>query len=699
MRRRKLSARESLFFSRPAHSVAGLLLVCLGLLLLLPTAARAQISPGPLSKAHETLSGTTQCASCHEFGASSPTFKCLDCHKEIAQAISGKHGFHGHLQMQNPNGKDCVRCHLEHNGEDFALIHWEPAKQQFDHRLTGYYLVGKHAGLACEKCHMPSHMAPEVRALIQMKDPSRSFFGLSQNCITCHTDVHKGQLGNDCQRCHNFVDWKAAQQFDHSKTHYPLTGLHLQVACEKCHKPDVPGGPARYTDMNFASCTACHIDPHKGAFKKRCEDCHTTADWKRLQKGFAFDHSQTKYPLLGMHAELSCVLCHARGDFKKPLPFSNCADCHQPDPHHGQFAARPQKGECAECHTVNGWKPSLFGAKEHDTTDYPLRGKHIEVKCAGCHVPAGKDTIYNVKFDSCIDCHKDAHAGQFAGAPFFNKCESCHTVRDFHRSIFTIAMHRQTRFALEGAHSAVACSDCHKLGAPGRTDQVVAFRFEDRSCRACHADPHHGEFNSRMEERRADGTPLGCEACHSVASWADVHGFDHSKTNFPLLGAHRSVACGACHKVPAGSHSAEFKGTSRICEDCHKDPHAGQFAAAGKTPCADCHTTQRWVPSTFNHDVRTKLPLQGGHANVRCEDCHKQTREVDGKPDIIYKQAPSKCADCHSPQPAAGQPGFARNVIPAGGVKNLLAMLSAATAVGASADDSRGESVLKNKRL
>jgi len=166
-----------------------------------PSASRAQISPGPLSKAHQSLTGTTQCASCHQFGTSTPTFKCLDCHKEIAGRLSGKHGYHSQIQMRNPNGKDCVRCHLEHNGEDFNLIHWEPSQKQFDHRLTGYNLEGKHAGVACEKCHMPAYMVPEERALIKMKDLSKSFFGLSQNCVTCHKDPHKGQLGNNCLQC------------------------------------------------------------------------------------------------------------------------------------------------------------------------------------------------------------------------------------------------------------------------------------------------------------------------------------------------------------------------------------------------------------------------------------------------------------------------------------------------------------------
>ncbi len=610
---------------------------------------QAQISPGPLSKAHQSLSGTTQCGSCHQFGTSVPTFKCLDCHKEIAQRLAANHGYHARLGMRNPNGKDCVRCHLEHNGEDFGLIHWEPPRKQFDHQLTGYKLDGKHAGVACEKCHMPGYMVAHERVLIKMKDISKSFFGLSQNCVTCHKDPHKGQLGNECQTCHNFTDWKAAKQFDHSKTRYSLTGLHIQVACEKCHKPDVPGGPARYKDMKFQACIDCHIDPHKGSFKQRCEECHTTAGWKKLLPRFEFDHSKTKYPLLGKHAQVGCAECHLNGDFKKALPFANCADCHKPDPHKGQFEARPKKGECSECHTLDGWKPSLFGVKEHDTSGYPLRGKHVSVECAKCHLPAGKDTIYKMKFALCTDCHKDAHDGQFAAAPHLNKCEDCHTVRDFHRSLFTIAQHRNTRFALAGAHAAVPCADCHKAGAAGRTDKIMPFRFEDRSCTACHADPHHGEFKDRMARRRADGTPLGCEACHNVRSWTDVNGFDHSKTKFPLLGAHRVVQCGSCHKAPAGTREVQFKGTSQICQDCHKDAHAGQFAKSGKTPCADCHDSQRWVPSTFNHDTRTHFPLQGGHAKVACDMCHKQTALVEGNSVILYRQVLSKCADCHGP--------------------------------------------------
>jgi hypothetical protein len=39
---------------------------------------------------------------------------------------------------------------------------------------------------------------------------NKTFLDLSQNCVTCHEDAHRGQLGQNCRQCHNFVDWKSA---------------------------------------------------------------------------------------------------------------------------------------------------------------------------------------------------------------------------------------------------------------------------------------------------------------------------------------------------------------------------------------------------------------------------------------------------------------------------------------------------------
>ena len=618
------------------------------LLLLLVSPLHAQLSPGPLSKAHQSLSGATQCTSCHTLRVGARELKCVECHVEIGQRLREHRGLHATLVKNPASGQECAKCHSEHNGPDFYLIHWDGPINSFDHRQAGYVLEGKHAQIECAKCHTPANIAPAQRTQIKVQDLSRTWLGLSKDCVACHKDPHSGRLGPNCTQCHNFSDWKAASGFDHSKTRYPLTGLHIKVACEKCHAPSGPGGTAKLSGLAFGSCADCHKDPHRGSFTQTCDTCHTTGGWNSVRMPSSFDHSKTKYPLLGKHVSVGCKDCHAGGDFKKEVAFAKCVDCHTPDPHKGQFSARADKGECASCHTVNGFKPSTFGVKEHASSKYPLEGKHVKVECAKCHLPAGKDTIYRVKFESCTDCHKDIHDGQFAAAPYKNRCEECHTVKDFHRTNYSIAMHSKTRFVLTGAHIAVACADCHKVGLGGRTDKVLPFHFQDRTCTACHEDPHRGEFKERMAALRANGAPLGCEACHNVRSWTDVGGFDHSKTKFPLEGSHRGVACGECHKVPAGSHEIQFKGAPKNCEACHAEPHAGQFANKDHTTvCADCHVVQRWVPSTFDHDKRTQFPLEGGHAGVECAMCHTLLREIDGKFILFYKPTPKNCTDCH----------------------------------------------------
>ena len=628
------------------------LLAVFALLFLAP--AHAQISPGPLSRAHQSLNGATNCTSCHKFGGAA-TLKCVDCHSEIATRVATHKGLHATYSIPPGSSNECAKCHSEHNGEDFPLIKWDT--KTFDHKLTGYVLEGKHAGVACAKCHTPDHIAPAARPTIKIKNLSRSFLGIPQTCATCHEDVHKGRLGANCIQCHNYTDWKTVNvgQFDHSKTRFPLTGLHVQVKCEKCHTPGTDGKP-RYTGILFAKCSDCHADPHHGSFPQGCESCHNTENWKRVSMaavGRNFDHSKTKYPLQGKHAAVDCAKCHAGGDFKKPVAFAQCVDCHKPDPHNGQFAKRKGGTECSGCHTVEGFKPSTFTAKDHATSAYALEGKHFTVDCAKCHIPKGKDTLFKIKFQQCTDCHKDEHEGQFAAAPYLNDCARCHTLQGMKPSTFTLARHKETHFLLTGGHVAVPCGDCHKQAAyaEGTAKPVVFYHWKNLSCETCHQDPHKGQFAKRMQERRADGTPAGCEACHTTKSWKELSRFDHAKTSFPLVGAHKATACIDCHKPPnleTKLIAADFTAAPTKCEDCHEDVHGKQFAKNGITACVDCHNSAKWKPSLFDHDKRTSFALQGLHKNVRCVGCHKEIREVEGKKVLFYKPTPKQCEGCHA---------------------------------------------------
>src|SRR2546422_551304 len=162
--------------------------------LLLATAGWAQISPGPLSRAHQSLSGPTQCTSCHKVGVGKADLKCLECHVEIAQRLAEQHGLHATLVAKGSTGRDCARCHSEHNGPDFNLIQWDPSPKAFDHSKTGYVLEGKHAGLTCVQCHTPQHIRAAERGTILMKDLKRTFLGLSRDCLSCHRDEHTSEL-------------------------------------------------------------------------------------------------------------------------------------------------------------------------------------------------------------------------------------------------------------------------------------------------------------------------------------------------------------------------------------------------------------------------------------------------------------------------------------------------------------------------
>ena len=629
-----------------------MLAVVAGTFLLFAFSAAAQISPGPLSRAHQSLSGTTNCTTCHRLGAGEASFKCLDCHTEIVTRVVNRKGLHSTYHLTPGSGKECVSCHSEHNGENFPIVKWDP--KAFDHKQAGYLLEGKHAGLACAKCHSADKVSASERAAIKIKDLNRTFLGISPVCTTCHQDEHKGRLGTNCLQCHNFEDWKTikVEQFDHAKTRYPLTGLHVQVACQKCHTPG-PDNKPRYVGIPFAQCSDCHTDPHHGSFAQGCQACHNTSGWKKVSPEAVnqrFDHSKTKYPLLGKHTGVDCIQCHGSGDFKKQLAFQQCMDCHKPDPHNGQFAKRPTGAECASCHTVEGWKPSKFTVKDHASSAYPLQGGHARLQCAQCHIPKGKDTLFKIKFQRCTDCHNDQHAGQFAGAPYLNACDRCHNLEGYKPSTFTLARHKETHFVLTDGHVAVPCGDCHKESADFKPKPSAIYHWQNLSCTSCHADPHKDQFKERMLQVRADRGRVGCEACHSTKSWKELSRFDHAKTSFPLLGTHRATACVDCHKPQNMSTrlvDADFKTAPTTCEGCHQDVHGRQFAKGQNTPCADCHNSLKWKPSLFDHDTRTAFSLQGAHRNVRCAECHKLMREAEGKSVLFYKPTPKDCAACH----------------------------------------------------
>ncbi|MFN8006698.1 MAG: hypothetical protein U0V70_06710 [Terriglobia bacterium] len=626
------------------------------LLLLLISPARwtfAQVSPGPLSKAHGNLNGLNKCTTCHSSGGGAGKFKCVECHTEILQRVQGNKGFHARVVDKSKGGQDCIRCHAEHLGEDFAIIHWEPSREAFDHRQVGYPLQGKHATLECSRCHQPSHlMAADLRAL-QGRDLQKTYLGLSTQCTSCHQDIHRGQLGENCTSCHTFQSWKEKGGFDHQRTAFPLTGLHQEVPCQKCHlRPENGTLAAKYKGIAFGRCNDCHRDPHQAAFQAACQNCHVTTGWRLVKKLSGFDHQVTAYPLRGLHAEVACAKCHPTSNFSQPIPHAKCMDCHKADPHNGQFARRADSGECGSCHVETGFKPSTFSRENHQKTSYPLTGKHEPVDCVKCHLPKGKDTLFRVKHEACLDCHQDVHENQFTGSTFSNRCDGCHTLQGFQPSTFSVSRHGETRFRLTDAHLAVPCLECHKRPANRFPPPPAQFRFEVVDCQTCHQDPHQGEFQARLKKETHLEGKDGCLGCHTLKSWRETAKFDHQQTSFPLLGAHRVVPCADCHRpdnLGRGVKNVRFSLAPKECGGCHENIHATQFDLNGQpADCAACHEVSKWKPSKFDHEKKARFSLAGAHQTVPCRLCHKATHDVQGRAVLVYHETPRQCAACHA---------------------------------------------------
>jgi hypothetical protein len=598
--------------------------------------AFAQMSPGPLSKPHHDLDGPLQCAKCHVFGAGSPEFRCLDCHQEIARRLTEKRGYHAAQVKAGSGSNDCARCHSDHDGLNHRLVRWPVARDKFDHVQAGWKLEGKHAQLKCAQCHTAKYIDPQDRAVLKRHDLNTTFAGLDPACTTCHSDVHAGQLSSHCADCHSQDTWKNPPGFSHERTHYALTGLHSKLECIKCHRPatTAAGSPVRYKGfVLFQYCQACHKDPHGNSFGGDCSRCHITGGWKQIVSSNSFDHRQTDYPLLGKHAAVACRDCHKTENFKTPVAFARCLDCHT-DVHGGQFVHRSDGGDCKSCHNETGWKPALFTVEAHARTAYALTGKHATVECAKCHIRKGRQTAYRVAFAACTICHQDQHKGQFAGKIHNNRCEDCHDTAGWKPATYNLSAHDRTGFTLKGAHVAVPCSGCH---IPHGVD--TAWHPNSANCTDCHANSH-GDMEAKLR----------CEECHSVVSWKERGQFDHSHTAFALLGRHAAVDCLACHKpvTDKGVRTIAFHSAAKDCFGCHADVHAGQFqAASGEQDCARCHTVLSWRPTEFDHSRHSTFHLDGAHERVPCQMCHNQRREIGGRSVVVYKGTPRECQQCH----------------------------------------------------
>jgi len=337
--------------------------------------------------------------------------QCAKCHSELLDKSKERP-----IILSTKSFSDCTPCHSSPHKERFggqlcktchSSTSWSTlVAQSFDHNLTGFRLVGRHAALRCEQCHKSSGAS--------------SFSGVYRmphgKCTDCHTDYHAGEFirnhANDCSVCHT-VEGFSPSTFtfqQHGALAFALTGAHAATPCYSCHGKTETGRRV----FHFAStqCASCHSDQHGGQFDKAmadqsCAICHSTSSWKPA----LFDHGRTTFALTGKHATAKCESCHKLlgGVIQYRGLETRCESCHS-DTHAGQFAAGG-KTECVACHSTEAWRNLVFDHNRQSA--FALTGAHAKAICRSCHMEeeiAGKRVRrFKPLSMECESCHKESN--------------------------------------------------------------------------------------------------------------------------------------------------------------------------------------------------------------------------------------------------------------------------------------------------
>jgi hypothetical protein len=174
----------------------------------------------------------------------------------------------------------------------------------------------------------------------------------------------------------------------------------------------------------------------------------------------------------------------------------------------------------------------------------------------------------------------------------------------------------QPRPFRHAAHEAIACAECHGVGAQHR----AARTWTATDCAACHHDPARG---------------LVCAQCHAPASYeaprptllrmtlsvrpeptARPTLFEHTR--------HAELQCAQCHNPQAGVLL-----TPPPCASCHVEHHRGE------AECSACHAPAG--PDVHDRAVHLTCAGSGCHAveeqrqpalsRTMCLVCHVEQRE------------------------------------------------------------------------
>ena len=234
---------------------------------------------------------------------------------------------------------------------------------------------------------------------------------------------------------------------------------------------------------------------------------------------------------------------------------TNCVSCHLQDyqkttnPNH-VAASFPQ--DCQLCHTTTQWLGATF---DHNADQVPAdRGARDGRVHA---VPHRTASTGHAATPACSSCHlpdyQEDHESESRRRGIPAGLHVCHTTTQWTGR--HVQPHHQTTFPLTGAHTTVACAQCHVNGVyAGLADHLRLV-------------PPAGYQQHHQSESRAGGLPAGLRSPATHTHWHGAATFNHSTTKFPLTGAHATADLRAVPReraVRAHSPRPASRATCRI---------------------------------------------------------------------------------------------------------------------------------------
>ena len=315
--------------------------------------------------------------------------------------------------------------------------------------------------------------------------------------------------------------------------------------------------------------------------------------------------------MTGSHVQVACASCHTSGYTGTS---ADCYSCHQQnyqsttDPNH---VSENYPQDCTLCHNTTNWGDANF---DHNLTQFPLTGSHVQVVCASCHTNGYTGTPAD-----CYSCHQQNYQSttdpNHVSENYPQDCTLCHNTTNWGDANFN---HQNTNFPLTGSHTSVTCQQCHSSGYTGTSTD----------CFSCHQTDYQQSANPNHTSLTLFNT---CQTCHSTNPGWSPATFPVHNNFFQLLGAHLQVNnCADCHQ-------GNYNTTINTCFGCHSNdfnttvdpPHQSLNFSEN---CLSCHTMNGWTPASFDHSF---FSIGSRHNNVQCNQCHSETN---------YKP---QCLSCH----------------------------------------------------